>query len=260
MAKAGKSLWRDRVSVLLPPPPGEAQHYFYVTQRPWPSLLFILPMLIIFEVGSYVRQNGSSGTSQLVATYLIDALVNCFGRSAFYLPGLLAVVILLTTHIAGRHPWKFDLYVLAGMLGESLIWTLPLFVFDRALVMRTPLQAILDPSRSEWLNDVIRSFGAGIYEELVFRLMCITGMSILLVNICKLPRAASAGFIVLLSAGLFAAQHHPPLGVEPFDMTRFAFRTIAGLYLAGLFLYRGFGVACGCHAFYNVIVVTIKAI
>ncbi|HOA73455.1 MAG TPA: CPBP family intramembrane metalloprotease [Phycisphaerae bacterium] len=266
MAKPRKSLWTDRVSVLLPPPPGEAQHYFYVTQRPWPSLLFILPMLLVFELGSYLRSSGD-GSSQLVATYLIDALVTCFGRSAFYLPGLLAIVILLTTHIVGRHPWRFDLYVLAGMLGESLIWTLPLFVFDRVLVahdsmpgINTALRSLMDPNRNEWINEIIRSFGAGIYEELVFRLMCITGLSILLVNVCKLPRAASGGFIVLLSAGLFAAQHHPPLGVEPFDMTRFAFRTVAGLYLAGLFLYRGFGVACGCHAFYNVIVVTIKAI
>lgn len=249
------------MSVLLPPPPGEAQHYFYITQRPWPSLLFILPMLLVFELGSHLRNSQIEGaSSQLVATYLIEVLVNCFGRSAFYIPGLLAVVILLTTHIAGRHPWRFDLYVLPGMLGESLIWTLPLFVLDRVLVFRTPMLAVMDPARNEWINEVIRSFGAGIYEELVFRLMCITGLSILLVNICKLPRAASAVFIVLLSACLFAAQHHPPLGIEPFDTTRFVFRTIAGLYLAGLFLYRGFGIACGCHAFYNVIVVTIKAI
>lgn len=261
MARPKKSLWTDHVSVLLPPPPGEAQHYFYMTQRPWPSLLFVLPMLIVFELGSYLSHaDPAGGSSQLVATYLIDALVNCFGRSAFYLPGLLAIVILLTTHLAGRHPWRFDLYVLPGMLGESLIWTLPLFVFDRVLVVHTAIRTGIDPARQEWINEVIRSFGAGIYEELVFRLMCITGLSILLVNVCKLPRAASGGFIVLLSAGLFAAQHHPPLGIEPFDMTRFAFRTVAGLYLAGLFLYRGFGIACGCHAFYNLIVVTIKAI
>ncbi len=66
--------------------------------------------------------------------------------------------------------------------------------------------------------------------------------------------------IVLVSAGLFAAQHHRPLGIEEFDALRFTFRTMAGVYLAGLFLYRGFGIACGCHAFYNLIVVTVRAI
>ena len=58
----------------------------------------------------------------------------------------------------------------------------------------------------------------------------------------------------------FAAQHHPPLGCEPFAAAKFMFRAAAGLYLAGLFFYRGFGIAAGCHAFYNVIVVTLEAV
>jgi hypothetical protein len=260
MGKTKRSLWMDGLSFWGAPSPAN-HHYFYVTQRPWPSLLFILPMLVIFEVGTYTLQaNGGMGSSQLVATYLIDKLVEHFGRTTFYLPGLLAVVILLTTHLVARHPWKFDFYVLPGMLGESLICTLPLFVFDRVLVVHTALRSATDPNRREWISEMIRSFGAGIYEELVFRLICITALSILLVNVCKLQRTAATLFIVLLSAGLFAAQHHPPLGMDPFDSTRFAFRTFAGVYLAGLFLYRGFGIACGCHAFYNIIVVTIKAI
>jgi membrane protease YdiL (CAAX protease family) len=261
MAKTKPSLWTDTVSLLAPPPPGRDEHYFFVTQRPWPSLLFILPMLVFFEVGSYLRQGGTSGaSSQLVATYLIDVMVNSFGRTAFYLPGLLAVVILLTTHIVGRYPWRFDVYVLAGMLGESLIWTLPLFVSNRVLVLQTAVRSTQDTGRSEWINEVIRSFGAGLYEELVFRLICMTALSILLVNVCRLPRSASAVCIVLISAGLFAAQHHYPLGAEPFKASVFVFRTIAGIYLAGLFLCRGFGIACGCHAFYNLIIVTIRAI
>ncbi len=261
MAKPQPSLWTDPFAFLAPLPPGRNEHYLFVSQRPWPSLLFILPMLIFFEVGSYMRQGEpGGGSSQLVATYIIDVLVNSFGRTAFYLPGVLAIVILLATHIASRQSWRFDAYVLAGMLGESLIWTLPLFVFDRALVVHTAIRLTAETDRHEWMTDVIRSFGAGIYEELVFRLICIAGLSILLVNVCRLPRSASAVFIVLASAGMFAAQHHYPLGIEPFDPTRFAFRTVAGVYLAGLFLFRGFGITCGCHAFYNVIVVTIKAI
>jgi hypothetical protein len=33
---------------------------------------------------------------------------------------------------------------------------------------------------------------------------------------------------------------------------RFLFRTIAGVYLAIIFWYRGYGSAAGCHAAYNV--------
>ncbi len=176
MGKKKKSSWTDTSSGRLPEPALLSEQYFYVTQRPWPSLLFILPMLLAFEIGSYVHHDPAGGSSQLVATYLIDVMINSFGRSAFYLPGLLAIVILLTTHIAGRHPWKFDVYVLAGMLGESLIWTVPLFVFDRVVVVHTALRAGVTTRQNEWINEVLRSLGAGFYDELVFRLICITAI------------------------------------------------------------------------------------
>ena len=242
-----------------PPDPAVANHYLYLTQRPWPSLVFILPMLLVFEVGTYVRHiDHPSAGSQLVAAYLIDELVTQVGRGAFYFPGLLTVVILLAAHLAARHPWRFDLFVLAGMLGESLIWTVPLFVFDR--VLHTAVRPGPSASQATWADHVIRSLGAGIYEELVFRLIAITALVIILADICKLPRTGSAIFAMLASAALFAAQHHPPLGADPFNIVSFLFRTAAGLYLAGIFVFRGFGIAAGTHAAYDIIVVTISAI
>jgi hypothetical protein len=247
---------------LLPKPDTAlSHHYYYVTQRPWPSLVFILPMLLFFELGTYLRQDVTGvATTQLVAEYLIHWLVTQFGTSSVYVPGLLAVVILLAWHVAGRHPWRFDPFVLPGMLGESLVWSAPLFVFNKVMHVATLTAATTQEARADWLDRVILSFGAGIYEELVFRLICITLLVILLIDVCKLPRATAGVFIALASATLFAAHHHPPLGNAPYNTIDFMFRTAAGLYLAGLFIFRGFGIAAGCHALYNVIAVTLKAI
>ena len=44
-----------------------------------------------------------------------------------------------------------------------------------------------------------------------------------------------------------------PFG-EPFHAGRFVFRCLAGLYFALLFQFRGFGVAAGAHACYDVMV------
>ncbi len=236
------------------------QHYYHVTQRFWPSLVFILPMLIAFEVGTYLRHGTlASASTDLVAAYLVERMVNVFGAKGFwFLPGLLAIAILLACHFVARHPWKFDVWVLPGMLGESLIWTLPLFVFGR--VLHTASMAGVIAGHGLWIDQVIRSFGAGIYEELVFRFICMNVLHMLLVDLCKLPRSPSTVLVIIASAVIFAAQHHLPLGAEPFDSGDFVFRTAAGLYLAGLFFYRGFGIAAGCHCFYNVIVVTLGAI
>jgi len=246
----------------FPPPNSVAgQHYYYVTLRPWPNLVFILPMLVFFEAGIYLRQGGvPGGGSQLVAAFLIERVVKFLGAGhvGYIFPALAVIAILLASHLVAKQPWRFDIFVLPAMLGESLLWTVPLCIFNRVLY-----QALLAGTsivHDEWFDQIIRSFGAGLYEELVFRLICLTGMDILLVNVFKLNRSASRVFSVLVSACLFAAQHHPPLGREPFELTDFLFRTGAGVYLGGLFLFRGFGIATGCHVFYNVIVVTLAAL
>jgi len=245
----------------LPAPDSVAgQHYYYVTLRFWPSLVFILPMLIVFEAGIWLREGGLAiAHNEFVAAYLVERLVNAFGaRGSYCLPGVLTIAILLACHIVAKHPWRFDPWVLPGMLGESLIWTLPLFALDR--VVHTAVLAGAAAEHGGWIDKVIRSFGVGIYEELVFRFICMNVLHMLLVDLGRLPRPLANWLVIILSAALFAAMHHPPLGNEPFATAKFMFRATAGLYLAGLFFYRGFGIAAGCHAFYNVIVVTLEAI
>jgi hypothetical protein len=249
----------QELSILPDPRSALGQHYFYVTMRYWPSLAFVLPMLLFFEIGVWLRHGHVVGAhTEFVATYLVERMVNLFGARGFsLLPGLLTVAILLACHLVARHPWKFDIWVLPGMLGESLIWTIPLFVMDRVLVTALAAGAGAEPL---WIDKVIRSFGVGIYEEMVFRFIAMNLLHLLMVDLMKLPRAHSNVAVIVLSALIFAAMHHPPLGAEPFDSVKFLFRTAAGLYLAGLFFFRGFGIAAGCHCFYNIIVVTLEAV
>lgn len=251
---------RPDLSILPAPDSVRGQHYYYVTQRFWPSLVFLLPMLVFIFVGSLLRDPGPADLSNdLVATYLVERLVNAFGGRGFvFLPGLLVVAILLACHLVAKHPWRFDPWVLPGMLGESLTWTIPLFMLNR--VLHTALVAGADTGPIPWFDQVVRSLGAGIYEEMVFRFICMNVLHMLLVDLGKLPRSPSDAAVIFASAVIFAAQHHPPLGADPFDALEFTFRTGAGLFLAGLFFYRGFGIAAGCHAFYNVIVVTLGAV
>lgn len=261
MARKPTAKHREDIFTLPSPDSPEGQHYSFVTLRPWPSLVFILPMLVFFEVGIYYTHNGAPDHKpKLVAVYLIERMVTALGAGHFgyIFPGLAVVAILLAWHLTARHPWRFDPFVLPGMLGESLIWTIPLFVFNR--VAHTALLAGSQPRAYEWIDEAVRGVGAGLYEELVFRLFLITFFDILLVNVCKANRSASLVFAVLASSALFAAQHHTPLGAETFELSTFIFRTAAGVYLAGLFLYRGFGIAAGCHVFYNGIVVIVSTL
>ena len=115
------------------------------------------------------------------------------------------------------------------------------------------------------LANIVTSIGAGIYEELVFRLILICVLMVLFQNVLRFNRKNSIILSVLLSAALFSAHHHIDLltgQIYPagqFSWTQFGFRTIAGVYFAVLFAIRGFGITAGTHAFYDIIATIINA-
>jgi len=76
----------------------------------------------------------------------------------------------------------------------------------------------------------------------------------MLLRLTELPSFVGVLIAALVQAALFSAAHHlGPYG-EPFNNYVFVFRTLAGLYFAFLFQLRGFGVAVGAHACYDVVV------
>ena len=103
------------------------------------------------------------------------------------------------------------------------------------------------------MRQVVTYLGAGIYEEALFRLALYSGMVWLLRRL-EAPKLLAVPLAAVASATLFSAAHHlGPYG-QPYDNYLFLFRLAAGLYFAFLYQYRGFGVAVGAHACYNLMV------
>lgn len=113
------------------------------------------------------------------------------------------------------------------------------------------------------LASIVTGIGAGIYEEFVFRLILICVLMILFQDLLRMGHFNAIVLAILVSSGLFSAYHHidflsgRPNAMDPFDITEFAFRTLAGVYFAILYAIQGFGITAGTHAFYNIIAVTI---
>jgi membrane protease YdiL (CAAX protease family) len=106
---------------------------------------------------------------------------------------------------------------------------------------------------------IVLSVGAGIYEELVFRLAAFTLLTILLVDVLQMKRGWAVLLMVVVSAVLFAKYHYQD-GGETFAWQTFAFRTGAGIYFGALFCRRGFGVTCGAHSAYDIMAVLLPAL
>jgi hypothetical protein len=96
------------------------------------------------------------------------------------------------------------------------------------------------------------SLGAGIYEELLFRVILVSGLAWLGAKLFGSTSSAAGAFAVVLGALIFAGFHYiGPYG-DHLDLGSFTFRTVAGLLFSGLYLLRGFGITAWTHALYDV--------
>jgi membrane protease YdiL (CAAX protease family) len=232
-------------------PLGVGSDYWSQSRRPLASLLFAGPLLAIYEtgligLGSPAPRNGADDWMRQTLLLL--------GFKAYFLLPVLTVGILLGWHHVSRQPWRVSRKVLCLMpveclglaLGLWLSWNLYRF-FLQAVVHAVGL------SVAGFLGTISSYLGAGIYEELLFRLILLNLGIGLTAWMGAGPRASVIGGIVLTSL-LFSAAHYVGPSGYAFDLLTFFFRFLAGVLFAVLFRYRGFGIAAGTHAFYDVLV------
>ncbi len=225
--------------------------YLHITRRPLQSLVFLLPMIFAYEIGMALTYSSTSAQRpSLAAPQLLHWFFSLFGASWVYLPGVLLVVVLLGWHIKLRQPWKVRGQALFVMAGESLLWAIPLIGLNWFL-MKVSEGGMLKAG-TQWDN-LLLSIGAGIYEELVFRLIVIQFLTFLFDDVLRLRQSVGVALAVILSSLFFAVSHHRPIGSDPWDAGKFAFRAAAGAYLAAVYVLRGFGLAVGAHVVYDVI-------
>ncbi len=219
---------------------GDADARRGLLARPLDALVFLLPMLLYYEIMSALRPE------RVIAFDWTRGFFELFGYAGMWAPPLTVIVILLATHVASGQRWRVHWGRVAMMYPEAILLALPLLALNRWM----PLVAADGVST---LNErLAMGVGAGIYEELVFRLVLLSLLVMIGVDLFRLDRTAVTVGAVVLSALAFAAHHHPPIGHEPFRWMPFLFRSIAGVYLAVVFWFRGYGPAAGCHAAYNV--------
>ena len=212
-----------------------------ILARPLDALIFLLPLIVVAEMTAAARGR------RVIAFDLVHSFFELFGRVGAWAPPLAVVAILLATHIVSDNKWTVRFRAVAWMYLEAAALSLPLLLLGRFV----PL-AVSGVDRLPLLDRVALSIGAGIYEELVFRLAVISLIMMIGVDLLRRNRANVTVAAVVVSSLAFAAHHYLPIGQEAFDLTSFLFRTVAGLYLALVFWYRGYGPAAGCHAAYNV--------
>ena len=229
--------------------------YFQRAEMPLASLVFLLPLIVLYELGTqYISLTTHQGEQRIIAFNLLQDFFNFCHASGRYLPAMAVVGILLSWHIARNDPWDVRISTIAGMLLECFVLAIPLILLGFVAARYWSLSAVrIAPS-----SLIILSIGAGIYEELVFRLIALTVLHLILIDVLKVRKGLGYLMMVLISSVLFAGYHY--LGAEHFVWQTFVFRTGAGLYFGAIFVYRGFGITAGSHAAYDVLIVLLRVL
>ena len=222
--------------------------YFAWSREPAVGLFAVLPLWITYEC---LRLLLTPAERNLSEWFLLDAfrrLGSGFGlllRLAF----AAGLFVAMRSVIRRQIPWaRVSLVlVLEGMVYGLLLGPLASALAAPAVRMLAP-----GPVSDRLLNGLVGSLGAGIFEELLFRLGLMSLLVWLWLRAARslpLPRALGGVVAVVVSALLFSWHHHLR---ESFDAPVFLFRAMGGVILGFLFWFRGFGVCVYTHAMYDV--------
>lgn len=236
--------------------------YWQASRAPRYSLLFALPLLIFYQILAAVSPVGPGGMgvrngADVILQSAFVWLAGAWGPPLFMLC-LIAAGAWLIARDVRRHPGALRPAVLGGMLGEaiglSLVFGVVVGGLTAALLGTPPPPMALPVAQHLGRGTMLMlSLGAGIYEELLFRVVLV---GLLAWAGTKLLgwRPLMAGVVAtVVGAMIFSAFHYiGPYG-DRLEVYSFVFRTIAGLFFSALYLTRGFGITAWTHALYDVL-------
>jgi hypothetical protein len=233
--------------------------YWQSSRAPRYSLLFALPLLLLYQVLALVAPASREGLgvrngADVVLQAVFTLIAGTWGPRLFMLCLMIVGIWLVARDL--RTNRNLSAAVLGGMLleaiGLALLFGIVVGALTTALLGAPPPPMLLSPPKLDRPTMLMLSLGAGIYEELLFRVVlvgCFAWVGRRLLGWRPLVAGIAA---TVLGALIFSAFHYiGPYG-DPLDPYSFTFRTIAGLFFSGLYLLRGFGITAWTHALYDV--------
>ena len=238
--------------------------YFYLSRTMTYSLIFIFPMLFIYEIlVSLINESLTTGIRNGADVILKNLLFIFAGR---YVPLIFTLIIFVGLAFAffverKKYEIKIKKKYFLFMLGESIIYGLLLgIVVGKITRIILPNLSYPNLVQNEMQQiglgtKIVLSLGAGIYEELLFRVILVSMFFGLLKIFAKTWKNWIRYIISAIAAAfIFSAFHYIGAFGERFQLVSFTFRFVAGLVLNGLYLTRGFGIAVWTHAIYDIFV------
>ncbi len=247
---------RGRLATLFSPD----NDYFKLSTTFAYSYLFVLPLVVLYELGVVLVNSGAATEIRVSSDIYIKRLLALVGIEGTLVPSILLVVVgagvvlyqrRRNAHIRPRY--------FAYMFGESLVYGVVIGMVVATFVshlfsLQWPPMLQEVTGKPSLAQGLVLSLGAGVYEELVFRLLLVSALVWALRLFDAVKQNQRYLVAAVIGALVFSAVHYIGALGDVFTLQSFVFRFLMGAALNVLFLWRGFGIAAMTHALYDVIV------
>jgi membrane protease YdiL (CAAX protease family) len=232
--------------------------YFADSRAPRYAILFAAPLWLGYETLAWLlsspgREGVRNGADVLLKApfYQLAGYRGVIGFEVL----LLVVGAWLVARDWRKHPGPLRPGVFALMFVEAIGLALIVGValrYATAALLHYFVLAI--PATLGTPAQLMVSLGAGIYEELLFRVILVGGFSWLASRVFGWSPRGAAVFAVIVSALLFSSFHYVGAYGDTLRLSSFLFRLLAGIVFSTLYVLRGFGITAWTHALYDVVV------
>lgn len=241
----------------------DRRFYHRVSRTGTYGFLSALPLILMYEVLVVFANRDALSQVRVGAEVWLKqlfALIGSAGMVAFGVVVLLVGVGIFWYERKQHIPLRFKYFV--WMILESSVYAVIVAIIVSGIVgaILTMTVAGATPPAVQGVASMnlslklALSIGAGIYEELLFRVILVGGLYLLVRRFAR-GRGLAYTVAAIVGAFLFSWVHYlGPYG-DAFTMGSFLFRFFFGLILNCLFLFRGFGIAAWTHALYDVMLV-----
>jgi hypothetical protein len=230
--------------------------YFQRTSSPLVSFAITIPLLLLYNFGLMMPGFNEMNRADFLTTFILQhvGLKGFLWVNAGLL--LLSFVALAFSMIKKLFSFKYwALLIIEGIFYGILLGLSAGYLTSHVLSMSLGSEG----HRYTKMQALCVASGAGYWEELVFRVICVGSFLFLSSKLfpeatrtAKLKRLVVVVLAVATSSVAFSLAHF--IEAETFQTYPFVYRTLAGVVFSLIYLLRGFGVVAYTHFLYDLFV------
>lgn len=233
----------------------ETERYLREGSGPLADLALTLPIFVIYHLGVVWMdvQNAADIVTRELKN-LASSSLPAYSALTLAIGGVFAGILL----VLGRgHTLRWQRFALVAV--EGVLYAVAMRLVASYVVGKIPLDAGAPSpvaAGPTFFTAVVLSLGAGLYEEIAFR-VGLFGVGRRLV-LAMMPEALPSQRVLVslgwaaLAAAVFSGWHYLGQFGEPFELRSFVFRWVCGVVFTVIYAFRGFAPVVWTHALYDI--------